>query len=583
MKRVPLLGLLLALACSSDDAPSDSGSDSGSSDGGVPDGGPEDAGPEDTGVGVCGDLEAFDWRDAVMYFAMVDRFADGDGLRDPVEGASDGDAYIGASGQYEGGDLKGLGSRLPYLSDLGVNALWITSVAENKNSIGAAVNPAADNHLYTGYHGYWPHTADIDWSDPDGARPQVESRFGTAQDLRDLIAAAHGQSDAIGGHGIKVLADYVMNHVDDESPLYLAHRDWFATDDAGMMRLCGPENLWDHPTWGTRCAFTRYLPAFDFERDAPRAWSVQDATWWATEFEFDGFRLDAIKHVPSVWLTDVVASLHAALPNPPGGRFYLVGETFTYSQFVLSKYIEPGRKLDGQFDFPMRDELCKTFFTGEQTLQGLASWMKDNDDYYAPGTIMASWIGNHDIPRPIHFANGEIASCRSTNDVGGAWTEGRWAQPSEPEPYERLALAYAVMMTNPGIPTLYYGDELGLAGGPDPDNRRMMPWEDDPMAPALLPPQVALREKVRALARMRGAHPVLSRGQRETLVSDTHTWVYRMTGCDQADVVVALNRDDETLEVELPTGSYTDLLAGGTVQGGTLALPPRSYRVLEAE
>lgn len=584
MKHRGALGLplALALACgSTEDDPDDAGpgpTDAGVIDGGAPDAASPDAGP----VSQCGDLDAFDWRDAVLYFAMVDRFRDGDGQRDPVAGATDGDAYRGASGQYEGGDLVGLTERLPYLADLGVTALWITSPADNRDSTGAAINPVLDANLYTGYHGYWPKQLDVDWSDPDGERPRVESRIGTADDLRNLIDAAHASDEAVGGHGIKVLADYVMNHVDDESPLYLAHPDWFATDENGAVRLCGPDNLWDDAFWGTRCAFARYLPPFDLELVAPRAWSVRDAVWWATEFGFDGYRLDAIKHVPEAWLTELKAALDQAVTEPAGERFYLVGETFSYAQQELKRYIDPATKLDGQFDFPMRAKICQALWSEEETMSAFATWMASNDTYYGEGAIMATWVGNHDIVRAIHYANREVASCMDSNGGGGAWVEGRWTQPEEAEPYERLALAFAVVMTNPGVPLIYYGDEIGLAGGPDPDNRRMMPWEDRPSAPALLAPQTELRSKVRTLARIRGENPALRRGRRTTLSSDADTWVYEMGGCgeDAPAVVVALNRAASPAERSIPGGPYTDLVSGDTVGGGPIEVPARGYRIL---
>lgn len=591
----PSLGVLLLGAVAStlagcggegaDPTPDAGGVDGGSGDlggpdAGRPDGGAADAGPADTGAGPgCGDLDAFDWRDVVLYFALVDRFRDGDGARDPVEGATDGDARVAASGQYEGGDLAGVTERLPYLADLGVTALWLSAPFDNRDSPGAGLS-IFDQNLYTGYHGYWPKPPDVDWSDPEGVRPRVEPRIGDAADLRTLITTAHA-TETPGGHGIKVLADYVMNHVDDESPLYLAHPEWFATDAEGEIRLCEPDDLWDDPFWGTRCAFARYLPPFDFSIPEARAWSIADAVWWATEFGFDGYRLDAIKHVPDRWLTELRSALGQAIPEPAGGRFYLVGETFSYSPETLRRFVEPGAKLDGQFDFPMKDQLCRSLFTRQDDMSTLARWMDDNVGFYGPGAIMGTWIGNHDIPRAIHFASGEITDCRTVGTRTDAWTEGRWPQPAEAAPYERLALAFAVLMTNPGVPLVYYGDEIGLAGGADPDNRRLMPWEDDPAAPALAAPQLALREAVRALARMRAEHPVLSRGVRTTLSSSEDTWVYRMGGCgDEAPVLTATNRADTPRSVTLPEGAYTDLLSGETVAGGPLELPPRGYRVL---
>ena len=530
----------------------------------------------------CGDPDAFEWRDAVMYFAMVDRFFDSDGLVDPVEGATGYDGF-GSSGQYEGGDLAGVTAKMGYLADLGVTALWITAPFDNRNTRGRGTN---DPRWYSAYHGYWPSPADIDYSDPANPdpRPKVDDRIGSEADLTALVAGAHGAQSA-DGHGIKVLFDYVMNHVDDESGLYAAHPDWFTRDDNGTIVLCAPKNLWDDPYWGTRCAFATYLPAFDFYQDAPLAWSIADVVWWAKTFGIDGYRLDAIKHVPESWLTSVRTELDAAFPAPAGGRFYLVGETFNYDRrdFIKS-FIDPDTKLDGQFDFPLEKRLCDGVF-GTAGLKTLSDWMDTNDGFYevdgaSKRTVMTAWLGNHDVPRAIHFASGQITDCARGSDAGNGWTD-QYPQPTATEPYERLGLEFAVLLTNPGVPLIYYGDEIGLAGGGDPDNRRMMVWNDDDLIPA----QLALRANVRALARARGANKALSRGVRTTLSVDASTWVYRLGGCGDLapDVIVALNRGDVPVAVTLPAGAYTDLVAEAPATGGDLTLAPRSFRLFRAE
>jgi glycosidase len=515
----------------------------------------------------------FDWRDAVMYFAMVDRFYDSDGQRDVVPGVTDGPL---ASGQYKGGDLRGMTEKLSYLEDLGVTALWITAPYDNRNTAGAAIDPNSDRNVYSGYHGYWPSPPDVSFADPENPspRPQVESRIGTEADLHGMVDGAHDL-------GIKVLFDYVMNHVDVESPLYRAHPDWFARRGDGNFALCGPENLWDDPFWGVRCAFTDYLPPFDFENAAARAWSVADAVWWAKEFGIDGYRLDAIKHVPISWLLDLRAALSRAFPEPDGGRFYLVGETFAYDDAgLIRSYVDPATKLDGQFDFPFKARICEALYRPEGSLEAFAGWMNGNDAFYGPGALMTTWIGNHDIPRPIHFASGQIGNCREGSNPGNGWGPASYPQPAEAAPYERLALTYAVMMTNPGIPLIYYGDEIGLAGGGDPDNRRPMIWADA----ELNPHQRALRETVAALARARTENKVLARGRRITLEARQSHWVYRLTGCGEPspDITVALNKSDGDVTVTLPAGAYVDVVNGAEVEGGRTTLGPREFLVLRA-
>jgi len=156
-----------------------------------------------------------------------------------------------------------------------------------------------------------------------------------------------------------------------------------------------------------------------------------------------------------------------------------------------------------------------------------------------------------------------------------------YVQPGDGAPYERLGLAFGVMMTNPGIPLIYYGDEIGLAGGGDPDNRRVMPWNDA----ELNPHQITLREMISRLANIRAQHPNLSRGRRVSLSADQDTWVYRMLGCGggSAEVTIAINRADQARDVNLPAGNYLELLGGESLSGGNTSLSPRSMLVLVTE
>jgi len=528
---------------------------------------PPDPGPEE-----CGDLNLLEWQDSVLYFVMVDRFSDSDGRADWVADVS-GWEHHGASGQYEGGDLPGVVQKIPYLRNLGVSAIWLSAPYENRNYRGPAINESVDPHMYSAYHGYWPSPENIDYSDLDNPQPTplVEPRIGNAEDLHNLVDTAHEQ-------GMLVAFDYVMNHVDIASGLFHAHEfdGWFARNEQGEFVMCADGN-WDNPFWGTRCAFTNYLPAFNFDNQDALNWSVNDAIWWAKNFNLDGYRLDAIKHVPESWLTTLRWRLDQEIQNPGGGRFYLVGETFSYhDRDLLRRYVGDDR-LDGQFDFPSKRLLCEAIFHG-MSLRDFANWMDENDRFYGENALMSTWIGNHDIPRAIHFANREFG-CTEGSSSGNGWT-GNYPQPQHPEPYERLAVAFAVMMSNPGVPLIYYGDEIGLAGGGDPDNRRMMPWGDE----GLNPHQITLRERLGELAQIRAENKVLARGRRETLSTGEHTWLYRMTGCgeESPDVYVAINRADLSAWIDLPEGEYLDLLSEQPLQGGSYELAPRSYRIFRA-
>ncbi|HEX8953044.1 MAG TPA: alpha-amylase family glycosyl hydrolase, partial [Polyangia bacterium] len=151
---------------------------------------------------------SFDWRDAVIYWAFVDRFLDGDTSNDaPISDPK----LTGNAANWQGGDWKGLQSKIAdgYFAALGVNTLWITVPADNAESVGQGTN--GDTFWYTAYHGYWPRDL-----------TKTESRFGAGSDLTALVTAAHGA-------GMKVIADYAMNHVHVDSPIYQAHQSdgWF--------------------------------------------------------------------------------------------------------------------------------------------------------------------------------------------------------------------------------------------------------------------------------------------------------------------------------------------------------------------
>ncbi len=517
-------------------------------------------------TGECGDPDEFQWEDGVMYFVMVDRFFDSDGLANFVEGAH-------WPAQFQGGDWNGVTEKLGYLSDLGVNSLWLSAPFKNRNYAGAAIDPVSDTHLYSSYHGYWPSPAAIDYSNPSNPNPvpAVEDRLGNAADLHTLIASAHAEN-------MYVLFDYVMNHVDEASGLFQDRKDWFYLEWDHPV-LCSPDN-WNHDYYSTRCAFTTYLPAFDFYVPEARQWSIADALWWAREFDIDGYRLDAIKHVPLEWLTELRSAFNTAFENPAGGRFYMVGETYDYeNRDVLKYYVDPTTKLDGQFDFPLRRRMCDALFTRSMSLNDLFSYWDSNDTYYGPNALMSTWIGNHDIPRAIHFASGQIDNCYEGSSVGNGWNPQWFTQPTDAAPYERLALAFGMLFTNRGVPLIYYGDEIGLAGGGDPDNRRMMQWED------LNSNQIWLKNRVSRLTAIRAQNVALRRGYRVTVTGGHDTFAYRLIGCGpEEDIYVLVNRGDfESTVHGLPSGNWQELISETPVTGGSgIQVPARDMKIFRA-
>jgi glycosidase len=533
----------------------------------------------------------FDWRDAVIYFAFVDRFNDGDPTNNcNVAGAQ---STSTSSTNYLGGDWAGITQKITsgYFTDLGANVLWITVPFKDADDVA---NPGVtcsngscsnDGHMYSAYHGYWP-------SDPTS----TESCFGKPADLTALVSAAHAKN-------IKVLFDYAMLHAHTESAIYQQHKNdspsWFTPPC-----VCGDTNAGCGDYDNYTCWFTDYLAHFDFTHsDAARTYSVNAATQLVTAYGNDAFRLDAIKQVDPSWLAALRPQIASQVlaKETPQQRFYMVGETYDFqNRALIRSFLESTSKLDGQFDFPLRIRLVEALLmrstqnmltpddlgwsrNAPPGLQGLAQFMDSNDGFYPADSVMSTFIGNQDLPRSIHFAEDalpgwlDVGTPSATDGKGSAW-QGQPALSTNPNAYDRLANAFAVILTNRGAPLIYYGDEIGMPGAGDPDNRRMMPWS------GYSPAQQGLYARVKALTAIRAAHPATRRGARKTLEVDADLWVYELStqaGDPVAETVyVAINRSDADRQVTTLPAGLTELLTN-TPASGTVTIPARQTRVFK--
>jgi glycosidase len=361
------------------------------------------------------------------------------------------------------------------------------------------------------------------------------------------------------------------------SPIYTQHNDWFwPNSNGGTDCICGQGCDWNNDA--QRCWFTDYLPHWNYTNSAARDFSVNAAVDLVKQSGADGFRLDAIKHVDGSWLLQLrsqITSQITSLETPPQ-RFYMVGETYDFgNKDFIKSFVDPTAKLDGQFDFPMRLDLLKSTLMRQEGMDGLRGFMDANEDYYGVNAVMSTFIGNHDLPRSIHLAE-------DTPMWGDPYTDGKdraWTNPPQlpayRSPFERLGVAFAVLLTSKGAPLIYYGDEVGLPGAGDPDNRRMMQFS------GLSADQQYLYGTIKALTAARAAHPALRRGHRATLSVSSDTWVYTMTTTNPPDqVYVAINRGDGPANVSgLPSGALNELVTGATATGPNATVPPRQARL----
>jgi glycosidase len=451
----------------------------------------------------------FRWSDATLYFVFVDRFVNGDKSNDgPIGGVS-------AIANYQGGDLQGVLDKLKdgYFTKLGVNALWLSPLYANPNQ----AQKGPDGRLYAGYHGYWPI-----------APRTIQPRYGDWALLRKLVREAHKQ-------GIRVLVDLASNHVHTEHPYWKQHQNagWFHSFNS-----CAP--AWDKPI---TCWFDAFLPDINYSNWDVASQMVDDAVYWAQEGELDGFRVDAVKHMRKIVLYNTRKALDQQVTHGHQ-HFYLVGETFTGGWKgggdLIKEFISTSM-LTGQFDFPLYWEILGTLGRRESGFgfQRLDSMIKDSLDkqFYGAQSVMSNFIGNHDVPRFVSHAAGQISNMWS-GDRNRAWDQPP-SQPTNKQPYQRLRVAWTLLMALPGVPLIYYGDEIGLAGETDPDNRRAMVWS------GLSGEQTSVRAHLQQLGQLRRTYPALRSDKRRTLFVDGERYAFLRegtTGSTTQRIIVAIRR-----------------------------------------
>lgn len=449
----------------------------------------------------------------MIYFMLVDRFKNGSKENDHPMHRKD----VNPKVDYFGGDLAGLNQTInsDYFNQLGLNTLWCSPL--NQNPWTPYGYYAPQKTKFAGYHGYWPISSS-----------KVDERFGSNQELKDLVEDAHTK-------GINVLMDFVANHVHENHPLFQAHPEY-----ATQLNLPdGRKNiaLWDEQrltTW-----FDDFMPSLDYSNPKVVQLMTDSAMFWVKEFKLDGFRHDACKHVNnSYW-----RSLTRAIKEyDPSGNIYQIGESYG-SPELMQSYVNSGM-LDGQFDFNVFDEASSAFNgVSGGTMKRLSNILTSSLKIYGNHNLMGYVSGNHDKPRFMALASGDLKLGEDSQAAG--WE--RHIGITDSTAYDKLALFHAFNFTIPGVPVIYYGDEIGMTGGNDPDCRRMMRFEN------LNPREQALKEKVSTLAHFRRNHLALIYGDFINLQVTEQTWVYARKYFDQ-EAIIFINNSDQQKEykVELP-------------------------------
>lgn len=501
-------------------------------------------------IGSADQLNRSDLHAMIIYFLMIDRFMNGD----PGNDAPLKDPELEPRVNFLGGDLAGILQKTTegYFSDLGVNTIWISPLTQNPPD--AWREYPAPHRKFSGYHGYWPITLTT-----------VDTRFGSSEELKNLVEEAHDKK-------MNVLLDYVSNHVHQSSPLYQQHPDWATTLDLPN----GKKNirLWNEQrltTW-----FDEFLPTLDLSRPEVYEMMSDSQVYWLTTYGIDGFRHDAAKHVPEIYWRTLTRKIREQVTIPENRTIYQIGETFGSRELIRS-YISPGM-MDAQFDFSVYFDAVTAFAQDQSSLKELNQSLYETFFYFGNHHLMGNITGNQDLARFIAYASGALVP--GEDAVAAGWKRDIGVPDSAG--YRKLAMLMAFNMTIPGIPVIYYGDEFGMPGAGDPDNRRMMRFD------SLNLMEQKTKEITRRLIGLRKSSLPLIYGDFRTLSTGERTWVYMRSYFDRA-VLVVLNKDREERKItfDLPerydTATFVPQFGHGfTVENGkaTLTLEGNAFEIL---
>ena len=415
-------------------------------------------------------------QEDIIYFLITDRFKNPD-----IEDAAT--QTLPNLKQYHGGTFQGIEEKIPYLQDLGITALWITPVYLN---IGRIFDTDS-------YHGYW--AMDFDLIDPVLA-PGAPGNSKAA--LKELVEKLHEV-------GIKVILDMVVNHTGYHNQRY---RNYPKTEqfEGWFNRGGGDEKKGE----------LSGLPDFNHDLPDVRDFFVNNITDWIEETGIDAIRMDTVKHVE-----DAFWYAFKAYVRGPHKNVTLIGEVLTPEVSAIA-YYQTLMDFDSLFDFPLQQTILETLVREKGPMTWLAKpRLGENESdgvldvdtkFYANANRLVTLLDNHDLDM------GRIKT--AIFDHIGHWDRDLGMK--------MLKACLAFLFTTRGIPQLYYGTEIGMEGGKDPDNRDAFRWDWLVEGNTSREAQEgkATFEFVKRLINIRRNHPSLQHGYLFTLYVDHYIYAF---------------------------------------------------------
>ena len=454
----------------------------------------------------------FDWDEAVIYFAVTDRFFDGDASNNDAYGVGDYDKSAKKGGSsYHGGDFAGLTEKLDYLQDLGVNTIWITPIVEN---ITDDQHDAKTDTATYGYHGYW--ASDF---------TKLNKHLGTEEEFAALIEAAHSR-------GMKLMVDVVLNHAGYGTEKYF-NNILEGADGKKIKMLRDSSNT---VSGDDKLAALSDLPDFVTEDAEVRNQLIKWQTDWMEKYKIDYYRVDTVKHVDSTTWSAFKNSLTKVNPD-----FKMIGEYSGAGYANTAGELGTG-SMDALLDFDFND-FAKDFVGGKiSTVEN--SLLKRNGVLNNTAT-MGNFLNSHDEDTLQYKLVKE-------------------SKFSEEEAYNLMKVAATLQITAKGQPVIYYGDELGQAGANDwpyQTNRRDFDWKE---LGAQKADNNSIYKHYKTMLSIRNAYTdVFTRGSRNVVASsdeEGYDVVSRSYG--GTTLYVGMNIKDAAKEVKVPVNAN----AGDTVK-----------------
>jgi glycosidase len=363
--------------------------------------------------------------------------------------------------------------------------------------------------------------------------------------------------------------DYVAHHIHQEHPLYKQYPSWFTP----LYLPDGSKNTerWDDyrlTTW-----FDDFMPTFNYFKPEVVDALTDSALWWFKNFDVDGFRHDATKHIPDPYWRALTYKIKTQVSIPQHRSYYQIGETYG-SPELISSYLGSGM-LDAQFDFNMYDAAVNTF-KGNGGCKQLAQTLNDSKKWYGAHHTMGNVSGNQDKARIISILDGSMKEGEDSKQAG--WE--RDIQVKDTQAHDRLLGMMAYNFAIPGIPVIYYGDEIGMPGANDPDSRRMMRFDrglgaaqKNGSVVGLSPREKQQRTLVAQMAQFRKSHMSMTYGDMKVTAPSDDVLIIQRKYFGEI-LYAVFNRSNTTKTIELsftgdvfqsndPTGKLFTGIVGG--------------------